>query len=301
MMTFSIIGYDPQTGDFGVAVQSKFISVGAVVPWAEANVGAVATQSFCNTTFGPRGLKLMKEGYSAQEVLKELLKDDEEKESRQVALINKDGAAAFTGKECFYWAGQIIGKNYSVQGNILTKKETIEAMAKAFEETIGDLADKLIAALLAADKEGLGDARGKQSASLLVVRDKGGYGGFTDRYIDIRVDEHEEPIKELARVLSIYDMTFLRKEDKSSHYKIEGDIAFKIKEILVELKYLKSDQMSKDDQWDENEKVALENWIGMNNFENKHTDPNRIYNSVYQYMIKNKGTPYFDLKKMYEN
>ncbi len=195
-MTFSIVAFDPKTGDLGVAVQSKFPCVGSVVPWAKSNVGAIATQAFVNTTYGPRGLKLLEEGFSASEVLSKLLEDDDLREQRQVGIIDAKGnAVAFTGKECFYWAGQVVGANFSCQGNILVSDETVKSMASAFNETEGDLADKLLAVLTAADEEGRGDVRGKQSASLLIVREKGGYGGYTDIMVDIRVDDHKEPIK----------------------------------------------------------------------------------------------------------
>ncbi|MCP4762068.1 MAG: DUF1028 domain-containing protein, partial [archaeon] len=192
-MTFSIIGFDPENGDFGVAVQSKFICVGSVVTWAEAGVGAIATQADANTSFGPRGLEYLKKGINSKEVLEKLLQKDDKREHRQLAIIDSNGnAAVHTGKECFYWAGHIVGKNFSCQGNILIGEDTIQDMASAFENQEGDLATKLLSALSAADKEGKGDVRGKQSSALLVVRKKGGYGGFTDRLIDIRVDEHPE-------------------------------------------------------------------------------------------------------------
>ncbi|MCS6861243.1 MAG: DUF1028 domain-containing protein [Abditibacteriales bacterium] len=201
--TFSIVGYDPKNGDLGVAVASKFFAVGAVVPWAKAGVGAVATQSFANTTYGPRGLALMAEGKTPEEVIKELTASDSQKERRQVGMVDAKGnVATFTGKECIPWAGGITGKHYAAQGNILVGEKVVKAMGEAFEKTEGSLAEKLMAALEAGDNAG-GDSRGKQSAALLVVRAKGGYAGFNDRYIDIRVDDHVEPTKELRRLLKI--------------------------------------------------------------------------------------------------
>ncbi|QEE15840.2 DUF1028 domain-containing protein [Promethearchaeum syntrophicum] len=300
-MTFSIVAFDPKTGDLGVAVQSKFPCVGSVVPWAKANVGAIATQAFVNTTYGPMGLKLLEEGYSASEVLSKLLKDDDLREQRQVGIIDAKGnAVAFTGKECFYWAGQVVGENFSCQGNILVSDETVRSMAEAFKETEGDLADKLLAVLSAADEEGRGDVRGKQSANLLIVREKGGYGGYTDIMVDIRVDDHKEPIKELKRIFHIYDMIMLEREDPMNLIKIEGDVSLNIKRVLIELGYLKKDPNKISDLWEEIDSKAFENWIGINNYENKWKTDGTVWKSVYNYLIKEKGTPMVQLKKMSE-
>ncbi len=292
-MTFSIVAYDPKSGDFGVAVQSKFPCVGQIVPWAKSNVGAVATQADVNTSFGPRGLLLLNKGMTPDEVIGELLKDDEKKDHRQLAVIDKSGkASAWTGSQCFYFANHIVGKNYSCQGNILVDERTLNDMALAFESTTGDLADKLIAVLIAADQPERGDVRGKQSASLLIVRNKGGFGGYTDRWVDIRVDDHPEPIKELIRIFHMYDMTFLKREDPINLLDIEGDIEINIKTVLMELNYVDSLDISKKQLLE-----ALENWTGINNFENKWVE-NKIWKSVYDYMIKEKGTPMVSLRKM---
>jgi len=201
--TFSIVAFDPKTGDLGVAVASKFLAVGSVVPYAQAGVGAIATQSFANTTFGPKGLALLKKGLTPSQVLKQLLSGDKDRELRQLGIVDAKGrAAAFTGKKCLPWAGHIVGKGFAVQGNILAGEQVVKAMAKAFQETKGELAERLMAALEAGERAG-GDARGKQSAALLVVRKGGGYGGFDDRYIDLRVDDHPEPVKELKRIVAI--------------------------------------------------------------------------------------------------
>jgi len=201
--TFSIVAFDPKTGDLGVAVASKFLAVGSVVPYAKAGVGAIATQSFANTTFGPKGLELLRKGLTPSQVLKQLLASDKDREFRQVGIVDAKGrAAAFTGKKCLPWAGHIVGKGFAVQGNILAGEQVVKAMAKAFQETQGELAERLMAALEAGEQAG-GDARGKQSAAILVVRKGAGYGGFDDRYIDLRVDDHPEPVKELRRILNI--------------------------------------------------------------------------------------------------
>lgn len=204
--TFSICAYDPGTGELGVAVASRFFAVGNVVPWAKAGVGAVATQSFANTSFGWRGLDLLKEGKSPQETLDILLKDDNEPTRRQVGIVAADGSSVtYTGDECLKWAGGRSGKNYACQGNILAGEAVVTDMEKIFLNTKGSLAERLYAALVAGDAAG-GDARGKQSAALLVVKEKGGYGGYTDRYIDIGVDDHKEPFKELGRLLNFAQM-----------------------------------------------------------------------------------------------
>jgi uncharacterized Ntn-hydrolase superfamily protein len=206
--TFSIVAYDPETQELGIAVQSKFIAVGAVVPWAKAGVGAVATQSFANTTYGPKGLELLEKGEKPDDVLAKLTEADPGREQRQAGVVNAKGqAATYTGKKCMKWAGGLTGENYAIQGNILAGEDVVKNMEKAFKEAKGDLGDRLIAALQAGQDAG-GDIRGMQSAALLIVRDGWGYGGFNDRYRDVRVDDHPEPIKELKRVYEIHRQIF---------------------------------------------------------------------------------------------
>jgi uncharacterized Ntn-hydrolase superfamily protein len=202
--TFSIVAADPTTGEVGVAVASRFFAVGTVVPHARAGVGAVATQSYANTNFGPHGLSLLSHDNSPEKVLEVLLGNDEGRGKRQVGLVTAAGVAAtYTGVECNAWAGGRAGPNYAVQGNILTGEEVVVAMEKAFLSSAGrPLGVRLYAAIKAGDAAG-GDSRGKQSAALLVCRKGGGYGGFTDRAIDIRVDDHPQPIRELGRLLDI--------------------------------------------------------------------------------------------------
>jgi uncharacterized Ntn-hydrolase superfamily protein len=201
--TFSIVAYDPAKKEWGVGVASKFLAVGAVVPWAKAGVGAIATQSFANTTYGIKGLDLLSQGKSADEVVKILTERDDQRDVRQVGIVDAQGnAATYTGSACNPWAGGKTGKHYACQGNILTDEAVVDSMAKAFERTKGPLAWRIMAALEAAEAKG-GDSRGKQSAALLVVRVKGGYGGLNDRMIDFRVDDHSGPVQELGRVLSL--------------------------------------------------------------------------------------------------
>jgi uncharacterized Ntn-hydrolase superfamily protein len=206
--TFSIVARDPSNGELGVAVASRFFAVGSVVPWAEADVGAIATQSFANTSFGWKGLMLIDNGLTPDEVLDVLLREDDNPEKRQVGIVDHEGfSVSYTGKDCIGWAGGITGKNYAIQGNILTGEDVIIAMEKSFLETKGTLADRIYAALLAGDGEG-GDSRGKQSAAILIVKEGAGYGGYTDLAIDIRVDDHTEPFKELGRLLIIAQMNY---------------------------------------------------------------------------------------------
>ncbi len=217
--TFSIVAYDPETKEFGVGVASRVLAVGAIVPFAKAGVGAIATQSYANRTYGPNGLKLLAEGKSAEEVIKQLTGEDKGRDRRQVGVIDAKGNAAnFTGNKCIPYAGARSGKNYSCQGNLLAGDAVITDMANAFEKARGPLAWRILAALQAADKAG-GDKRGKQSAALLVVRAKGGYDRTDDRYIDLRVDDHQEPVQELSRILA---KRLPRPKDKGSRRKTEG-------------------------------------------------------------------------------
>jgi uncharacterized Ntn-hydrolase superfamily protein len=213
-VTFSIVAFDAATGDLGVAVASRFPCVGAVVPWARAGVGAVATQSWANTDFGPDGLRLMGGGLPAGAALDAVLEPDGEREERQVGFVDAQGeVATFTGANCMDWAGGRTGDGFAVQGNILAGEDVVASMADAFGRTDGDLCDRLLAALLAGDGAG-GDRRGRQSAALLVVREGGGYEGRNDRYIDLRVDDHPDAPAELARLFTVWDTTMLVRTDE---------------------------------------------------------------------------------------
>jgi uncharacterized Ntn-hydrolase superfamily protein len=202
--TFSIAAADPSTGEVGVAVASRFFAVGTVVPWARAGVGAVATQASANTSFGPNGLDLMERGATAEEALKVLLRGDAGRDRRQAGLVSAAGdSATFTGPGCNSWAGGRRGPNYAVQGNILTGEPVVAAMEASFLASAGKpLAERLLLALAAGDAAG-GDSRGRQSAALLVCRAKGGYNGFTDRAVDVRVDDHADPFGELSRLVAM--------------------------------------------------------------------------------------------------
>ncbi len=199
--TFSIVAFDPASKSWGVATASRVLAVGAAVPYAKANTGAIASQSLVNVTYGPRGLELLAAGKSAEDALKAITDTDRGKEHRQVAIVDARGEVAhFTGKDCSAWAGAKAGKHFVCLGNLLTGKAVVDDMAKAFEDATGPFAWRLMAALEAGEKAG-GDKRGKQSAAILVVRDRGGPNGFGDRTVDLRVDDHEEPVKELGRIL----------------------------------------------------------------------------------------------------
>ncbi|MFC2136367.1 DUF1028 domain-containing protein [Bacteroidota bacterium] len=219
--TFSIVARDAETGELGVAVASRFFAVGSVVPWADANIGAVATQSFMNTSFGWRGLDLLDMGASPAEIVEILVRDDDDPTRRQFGIVSATGeSATYTGENCIPWAGGRAGENYACQGNILTGEDVIIAVEETFLKTQGTLAERIYAALCAGDAKG-GDTRGKQSAGLLIVKEGAGYGGYTDRAIDIRVDDHKEPFKELGRLLDFAQMNYLWNEAWTLHMQKE--------------------------------------------------------------------------------
>lgn len=220
--TYSIVARDPATGEMGVAVQSHWFSVGSLVGWAEAGVGAVATQSFVNVSFGPKGLEMMKKGTSAEETLKSLIDADEGRDVRQVAMIDASGnVAAFTGDNCIPEAGHYTGKNFSVQANLMLSGTVWQAMAKAFENAEGHLAERMVAALEAAQGEG-GDIRGKQSAALLVVRGESTGNVWEDRLIDLRVEDHTNPVQEIKRLLKVH---------RAYEYMNKGDAAMEKNDV----------------------------------------------------------------------
>ena len=279
-MTFSIVGFDPVEKEWGIAVQSKFLGVGAVVPWAKAGAGAVATQSYANTAYGPKALELMEQGKSAQETLELLLADDPDREMRQVGLIDSRGnAATFTGMACYDWAGGVTGTHFAAQGNILVDEKTVQAMARVFTETNGTLADRLLSALDAGQGAG-GDSRGKQSAALYIVKEKGGYGGFNDRYIDLRVDDHPDPIKELIRIYQLQQLYFAPSKPERIT-KIEGEIKTQLLTHLKRLSYLSSESQNNDVIV-----KALTAYIHTENFELREQSSGFIDLEVLEFMKK---------------
>ncbi|MCA1032069.1 DUF1028 domain-containing protein [Bacillus timonensis] len=277
-MTFSIVGFDPTTKELGIAVQSKFLGVGAVVPWAKAGVGAVATQSYANTSYGPKGLGLMEKGMSASEALSTLIGEDEEKEYRQVGIVDAKGnAATFTGEKCYNWAGGITGKNFAAQGNILVDEETVKAMAATFEAANGSLAERLLTALDAGQEAG-GDSRGKQSASLLIVKENGGYAGFNDRYIDLRVDDHPDPIKELIRIFHLQQLYFAPTKPENIVH-IEGDVREKIEKALILHGYIEEENITEEKFYQ-----GLTAYIHTENFEGREQEKGKIDKELLDYM-----------------
>jgi uncharacterized Ntn-hydrolase superfamily protein len=276
--TFSIVAFDPETDSLGVAVQSKFLAVGSVVPWASAGVGAVATQAMANYNYGPHGLELMARGKTAAETIEELTSADEDREHRQVGVVDGKGTAAtFTGSECFEWAGGITGEHYAAQGNILVGRETVEAMAGTYEVTSGDLAARLLSALDAGQAAG-GDSRGKQSAALLVVREGGGYGGDNDRGVDLRVDDHPDPIKELIRIRDLHTLYFGEtvSEDVVA---VDGDVRREVADALRRSGYIRERDLGDEALFD-----ALSAYIRTENFEEREQRRGYLDRAVLEYM-----------------
>lgn len=284
--TFSIVGYDPQEKAWGIAVASKFLAVGAVVPWARAGVGALATQSYANTSFGPDGLEKMARGLSAREALAELLAADPESAKRQVGIVDRQGrAATFTGKSCFDWAGGLTGENFAAQGNILAGAGVVQAMADVFRKSEGNLARRLLDALRAGDDAG-GDRRGKQSAAILVVKEGAGYGGFNDRWIDFRVDDHIEPVHRLGELLDLHDLYF-EESPVEDRVRLFGEPLKNIQAILKRLDYYHGSQNG---VYDPTTRTAFEAFIGNENFEERvDLASGWIDRPVYDYLIQRFG------------
>jgi uncharacterized Ntn-hydrolase superfamily protein len=282
--TFSIVSHDPEAQEWGIAVQSKFLAVGAVVPWAQAGVGAVATQSYANTSFGPDGLALMAEGYSAEEALGQLVAQDEGRARRQAGLVDAQGqAATYTGDECHDWAGGLTGRHYAAQGNILVSAATVESMAKAFEEAKGELADRLVAALVAGQTAG-GDRRGQQSASVLVVRPEGGYGGYNDRYLDLRVDDDPAPIERLQALVDLHHL-FFRPPAPGEMIAIEGELARDAQRILQWAGYYDGPITG---EYDPPTQKAMRALIGNENFEERFDEEKGLISSQVMDVLRQK-------------
>lgn len=279
--TFSIVGRDPVTGELGIAVQSKFLAVGAAVPWAKAGAGAIATQALANLDFGEIGLKLLEKGYSAQQTLDALLSMDPSKEERQIGIVDKNGnSAAYTGEKCFNWAGHITGPNLSCQGNILVSEDTVKALADTFNKSVGTLARRLVKALDTAQDAG-GDRRGRQSAALLIVKEKGSYGGYNDRYIDLRVDDDIEPIKKLLHLLELHELYF-GKTSAQERIKVEKDTACRIQTALNKLGYYDGEI---DGTFDGITKEVFNNFCGIENFEERMLEGSYIDKNVLGFLL----------------
>jgi uncharacterized Ntn-hydrolase superfamily protein len=280
LSTFSVVAYDPDRGEWGVAVASKFLAAGAVVMHARAGAGAVATQAHANVSYGPRGLELMAAGVPAPEVVRLLTEEDEQRNVRQVGLVDASGrTATFTGENCLPWAGGIAGEGFACQGNILAGEQVVRAMADAFLTTRGPLARRLHAALLAGDRAG-GDRRGRQSAGILVVRAGGGYGGLGDRYMDLRVDDHPDPVVELGRLIDLHDLYFLPPAPEDI---VPLDEAL-IREIQEGLRALGYWVGATDGRWSPELEAALSTYEGIENLEERHRRGPEIDRKVLSYL-----------------
>lgn len=256
-MTFSIVARSADGTAWGVAVASRFLAAGAVVPGARAGVGAVATQSFVNLRYLPDGLALLADGVAAQDVLDRLTADDDLREQRQAGVVDRDGrAAAFTGAECIPWAGSATGPDHAAQGNCLAGPEVVKRMSQAFTATDGVLARRLVAALRAGDEAG-GDRRGRQSAALLVVQEGGGYGGGSDVLVDLRVDDAPAPVDELERLLGLHELYFGEPDELLP---LDGELATEVDGLLRGLGH--DGELPLDDR--------LFDWMGWENYEERH-------------------------------
>ncbi|MFN8222673.1 MAG: DUF1028 domain-containing protein [Gaiellales bacterium] len=250
--TYSVCACDLAAGHWGVATQSKFLAVGSVVPWAEPHVGAIATQSYSNPRYGPDGLALLREGLSADEVVERLTSADTDAPLRQLGIVDgKGGSATFTGEGCHAWAGGVAGPCFAIQGNILVSDETVAAMVASFASSDGHpLTDRLLDCLDAAERAG-GDSRGRQSSAILVVERDGGYAGLSDTLVDLRVDDHPDPIGELRRLYAIHDALFGR-TPREEWLPLEADLAREVSERLGRLGY-----------------ESLTDWAGVENLEER--------------------------------
>ena len=281
--TFSIAACDLEAKTWGVAVASKFPAVGAAVPWVKAEIGAVATQSYVNTSYGPNGLEMMAKGASAEETLEKLLAGDEERAIRQVGLVDAQGnAVTFTGEKCHNWAGGLTGKGYAIQGNILTSANVIQKMEEAFLNSAGELPARLYAALYAGDRAG-GDKRGRQAAAIYVAKPKGGYGGFLDRWIDYRVDDHLDPVPRLGELLELHEL-YMGKSPENERVKLQGDILKDIQKIMANLGYY---QPNIDGIYNDIAAESLNSFLGNENFENRfHAKEGSLDQPVLDYLLK---------------
>jgi uncharacterized Ntn-hydrolase superfamily protein len=263
--TYSIVACDLEAREWGAAVQSKFPAVGAIVPWAEPEVGAVATQALANVSYGPRGLELLRDGLSSEKALARLTEADGEREHRQAGIVDAAGrAATYTGSSCLDWAGGVTGEGYAAQGNILVSEDTVTALARTFEATPGRaLAERLLEALAAAQLAG-GDRRGQQSAALLVVKKDSGYGASSDVLVDLRVDDHATPIEELRRLYGIHDLLFGRTPEEE-WLPVDEALAGELRERLAAVGYAQASL-----------EEAFTTWAGVENLEERVRGVERV-------------------------
>lgn len=281
-MTFSIAAWDRETGDLGVAVASKFLAVGAVVPWVEAEVGAIATQALANVAYGPDGLARLRVGEGAAAVVAALTGADEGIADRQLGIVDATGAACtFTGEACMDWAGGVAGDGYAIQGNILTGPEVVEAMERAWLEHEGaEFPDRLLHVLLEGDRAG-GDRRGRQSAAILVKRKDAGYGGATDQLVDLRVEDHPDPCVELLRLYAIQQLLF-GTTPESEWVSIDDQVAERIRSALR----AQGNSVAAAGLWDTHLEEALKAWVGNENLEERWYGGDRIDPVVLEHLLE---------------
>jgi uncharacterized Ntn-hydrolase superfamily protein len=284
-VTFSIAAVDLGTEEIGVAVASKFLAVGAVVPWARAGAGAVATQAWANLSYGPDGLDLLARGLPAGDVVTSLTGPDEKREHRQVAVVDTAGrAAAWTGSECYAWAGHRHGNGYTCQGNILASAAVVAAMAESFERTPGLFPERLLAALEAGQSAG-GDRRGQQSAALYVAKEKGSYGGYLDRAIDLRVDDHAAPIGELRKLLELHRLYF-GDTVPGNLIRLSGPIVTEVQHMLGSAGFLSE---APSGAYDAATQAAFRAFCSVENFEERWREDDFIDREVLHFMRKRYG------------
>ena len=282
--TFSIVALDRQTGEIGIAVASKFLAVGAVVPWAQAGVGGIATQAWANLSYGPEGLRLLSGGTPADEVVRRLVEPDEHRQQRQMGVVDAQGrSAAWTGQECFNWAGHRSGDGFTCQGNILAGPQVVEAMAETFQRTAGPLPERLVAVLEAGQGQG-GDSRGQQSAALYVVKEKGSYGGYLDRYIDLRVDDHPTSIAELRKLLDLHRLYFATTDRALT--RLAGNVVRELQEILTRVGFYQGTITS---EYDDATKEAFRRFCGVENFEERWREDDQVDREILNYMRRRYG------------
>jgi uncharacterized Ntn-hydrolase superfamily protein len=277
--TFSIVARDPATGEFGVGVASKFLAVGAVVPWARAGVGAIATQALANLSFGPGGLEMLTQGISAEDAVGRLTASDADRTHRQLGIVDARGrASSWTGGECLPWAGHCTGPGYACQGNILAGETVVRAMAESFERTAGALPERLVAAVAAGQAQG-GDSRGQQSAALYVVKDRGSYGGYLDRYIDLRVDDHATPIDELRKLLELHRLYFGATD--AARLVPAGDVATLVQDVLAGAGFYHGPI---DGVYGPATRDAFRRWCSVENFEARWREDELVDGEIVSYM-----------------
>jgi len=277
--TFSLVAVDRRTGEVGIAVASKFLAVGAVVPFVRAGSGAIATQAFANTAYGPAALARLAEGAPPAEIAAELIAGDANREDRQFGIVAADGRAVnFTGARCIGWAGGVTGDGFAAQGNCLTGPGVVDALAATFASTTGHLAGRLVAALRAAEAAG-GDKRGRQSAALAIEKPGGGYAGFNDRYVDLRVDDHREPVEELARLLDLHQLYFSAPE-AGDVLDVDAGLGAEVVRELIRVGVLPAAH----ERFDAPARAALVAFMHVENLENRVRDDGRIDRQTLNYL-----------------